>query len=73
MKYHTGQIKNSQEIIMELSKQKCLQRYTTSFEPDFIQFERQPQSDQLSDIFTPPMKVLFYTLQISDIEINAFQ
>ena len=56
---------------MELSKMKHLQSYMTSFELDFIRFERHTQSDQLAIIFTPSMEVIFENLQTSYIEINA--
>ena len=42
----------------------------TSFELDFKRFEHQPQSDQLSEIFTPSMEGTFKTLQTADIDMN---
>ena len=54
--YQTLQIKNlTVKYIMELSNLNHIQRYMTSFEIDFRSFERQPQSDQLSILFTPSM------------------
>ena len=55
---------------MELSKLKNIQHYITSFEIDSRRFERQPQSDQLSIIFTPSMAVIFETLEAAYIEMN---
>ena len=71
MQYKTGHINNLiGKYIMELSKLKHLQRYMTSFELDFRRFERQSQSDQLSNIFTPSMEVILETLETTDIEMN---
>ena len=42
----------------------------TYFELDFRRFERQPQSDQLSIIFTPSMEVIFGALKTLDIDMN---
>ena len=55
---------------MELSKLKHIQRYMNSFELQFRRFERQPQRDQLSNIFTPKIEEIFETLETADIEIN---
>ena len=63
MRYQTGNINNlTGKYIMELSNMKHLQRYMTSFEIEFRRFERKPQSNQLSIIFTPSMEVIFETL-----------
>ena len=55
---------------IELSKLKHIQQYINSFELDFIWFEYQPQTDQLSEIFTPSMEDIFDTLKTADININ---
>ena len=55
---------------MEMSKLKQIQRYTTSFELDFGKFEHQPQSDQLSIIFTPSIELIFKTLETAEIDLN---
>ena len=48
----TGQINNlTGKYIMEISKLKHLQWYTTNFELDDRNFERLPQRHQLSTIF----------------------
>ena len=71
MRDQTGQIKNlTGKYIMELSKLKHLQCFMTSFDICFRRFERQPQSDQLSIIFTPSMEVISETMEISDIDTN---
>ena len=57
---------------MELSKLEYLQRYTTSFELDFKRFERQPQRNQLSIIFTPSIELIFETLETAEIDINPY-
>ena len=71
MRYETDQINNlTGENIMEISKLKNLQRYKTSFEINFINFERQPQSDQLPIVFSPSIELLFETLETADIGMN---
>ena len=63
MRYKTGKInKLTGKCIMELSKLKHLQRYMNYFDLYFRRFECQPQSKQLSIIFTPPMEVIFETI-----------
>ena len=42
----------------------------TPFELDYRNFERQPQSEQLSIIFNPPMEEIFVILETADIEMN---
>ena len=42
------------------------------FEVDFRRFERQPQSDQLSIIFTPLMELILEPLDTVDIYINPY-
>ena len=55
--YQTGKIKNlTGKYIMELSKLKHLQRYTTPFGLDYKKFERLIQSQQLSTIPTPTIE-----------------
>ena len=49
---------------------KYLQHYMNSFELDFRRFERQPQSDQLSIIFTTSMGLILETIDKSDIDMN---
>ena len=44
----------------------------TSFELDFRRFKRQPQSDQLSIIFTPSMELIFGILETADIDMNQY-
>ena len=71
MRYETDQINNlTGENIMEISKLKNLQRYKTSFEINFRNFERQPQSEQLSIIFNPPMEEIYVILDTADIEMT---
>ena len=42
----------------------------TSYEIDYIRFERQPQSEQISLTFTPKMEEIFETLETADIDMN---
>ena len=42
------------------------------FERYFIRFECHPQSNQLSIIFTPPMELIFETLEKTDIDMNPY-
>ena len=71
MRYQIVQINNlTVKYIMELSKLKNIQFYMTSFEIEFRRFERQPQSNQLSIIFTPSMELIFETLETADIDSN---
>ena len=44
----------------------------TYFEIYYKRFEHQPQSNQLSIIFTPSMEVIFETLKTADIEMNLY-
>ena len=71
MRDQTVQINNlTGKYIMELSKLKHLQRYTTSFELEFRRFERQPQSNHPSITFTPKTEEIFETLETADIDMN---
>ena len=56
---------------MELSKIKYLQRYMTSFELEYINFERNPQRHQLLTIFKFTIEEVFETLEISDAEMTT--
>ena len=49
---------------------KHIQHYMNYFQLDFRRFERQPQSEQFSIIFTPPMELIFETTDTDDIEMN---
>ena len=70
MRDKIGQINNlTVKYIMELSKLKHIQRYMNSFEIEFRRFGRQPQSDQLSIIFTPKVEEIFETLETADIDM----
>ena len=55
---------------MELSNMKHIQQCMTSFEIEFGKFERQPLSDQLSNIFTPITEEIFGTIETADIDMN---
>ena len=69
--YQTGQINNiTRKYITELSNMKLLQHYMNSLDLDFRRFERQPQSNQLSIIFTPSTELIFETIGTEDIANN---
>ena len=53
-----------------MSKLKHIQRYMTSFEIAYRQFENKPKSDQIPLTFTPKMKEIFETIETSNIEMN---
>ena len=54
MRHKIGHSNNlTEKYIIEISKLKHLKQYMTSLEINFIIFKHQPQSDQLSIIFTP--------------------
>ena len=73
MRYKTGHINNLRgKYITELSNMKYVQLCMTSFELDFRRFERQPQSKQLSIIFTHSMERICETLEIYDIDMNTY-
>ena len=60
MRFQTVQINIlTGKYIMKLTNLKHLQCYVTSFDLDFRRFERKPQSNQLSIIFTPRMEIIF--------------
>ena len=58
------------KYIMELSKLKNIQQYTTSFELEFRRFECQPKRNQRSIIFTPKIEEIFETVETADIDMN---
>ena len=53
-----------------MSNMKLLQHYMNSLDLDFRRFERQPQSNQLSIIFTPSTELIFETIGTEDIANN---
>ena len=71
MRDKKGNIKKiTEKYITELSNMKYVQLCMTSFELDFRRFERQPQSEKLSIIFTPSMEIIFETIETVYIEMN---
>ena len=54
--------KPHKEIRNGTVRTKNIQCYRTSFELEFRHFERQPQNNELSIIFTTSMEVIFETL-----------
>ena len=72
MEDQTGKTNNlTGKYIMELSKLKYLQIYTTPFKLNYIWFEHQPQIQQLSLTFTPTTEEISETLEKSDIDMNT--
>ena len=71
MQYQIGQIeKPTGKYIMELSKLKHIQIYTTPFELDYRKFEHLPQIQKISTTFTPTIEEVFETLEIKDIDME---
>ena len=59
------------KYIMKLSKLKHLQRYMTTFELGYINFECLSQSQKLYTTFTSKIEEVFETLETSDIDIKS--
>ena len=57
---------------MEVSILKYLQLYTTTFELDYVKFERLPQGHQLSTKFTSKIEEVSENLDIEDTDMKTF-
>ena len=70
LQYETVQINNIKgKYIMELSKFKHIQCYTTTFELDHRKIEYTPKIHQLSTIFQYTIGEVFETLETADLDM----